>query len=498
MDHVVGLLDGFTVRRGDLDDALVVDVDLGARDFHDLADDLAARADHFTDLVGRDLHGLDARRVLREFTRFGHGFCHLAEDVETTGFRLLQRLFHDLLRDAGDLDVHLQGRDARFGTGNLEVHVAEVIFITQDVGQDAVGAVLFQHETHGDTGNRCLQGNARVHHGEGATAHGRHGGRAVGFSDLRHHAHGVGEIGRGGQNRLQGAPCQLAVTDLATTRRAHATRFTDRVGREVVVQQEVGFEVAVQRVDELLVVAGAERRDAERLSLATGEQRGAVGPGQDLGLGHDVTDLVQGATVDTAAVLDDIRAKHGGFQLLQGGGEVRILQLLFRQAFLHAFLDGGNGCLTLQLVADRIGFTHLVFAGGADGFEQLRVIGGLEVERLFRGVFGQIDDQVDDRLDRVMGEFHRAEHFRFGQLIGLGLHHHDGVLGAGHNQIKALIGVVAEIVHVVDLGVQDVFAILEAHAATGDRAAERRAGDRQGSRGCDHRDHVGVVDEVVG
>jgi hypothetical protein len=39
-------------------------------------------------------------------------------------------------RDAGDLDVHLQRGDAHFGAGDLEVHVAEVIFVTQDVGEN--------------------------------------------------------------------------------------------------------------------------------------------------------------------------------------------------------------------------------------------------------------------------------------------------------------------------------------------------------------------------
>ena len=52
------------------------------------------------------------------------------------GLGLVQRLLHDLLGDAGDLDVHLQRGDAVGGAGDLEVHVAEVVFVAQDVGQD--------------------------------------------------------------------------------------------------------------------------------------------------------------------------------------------------------------------------------------------------------------------------------------------------------------------------------------------------------------------------
>ena len=50
-------------------------------------------------------------------------------------FGLGQRHLHDLLGDALDLDVHLQGGHAVGGAGHLEVHVAEVILVAEDVGQ---------------------------------------------------------------------------------------------------------------------------------------------------------------------------------------------------------------------------------------------------------------------------------------------------------------------------------------------------------------------------
>src|SRR3546814_733302 len=60
-------LDLADVGRGDLDHALVIDVDLGAGGGDDLADHLAAGADDVTDLRLVDLHRLDARGVRREF-----------------------------------------------------------------------------------------------------------------------------------------------------------------------------------------------------------------------------------------------------------------------------------------------------------------------------------------------------------------------------------------------------------------------------------------------
>src|SRR4051795_5203977 len=102
-------LDRFAVGGGDLDGAVVIDVDLGAGLFDDLADHLAAGADHFADLVGRDLERLDARGVLAEFgTGTGERLGHFAEDVQPAVFRLGESDLHDLLGDTGDLDVHLQ------------------------------------------------------------------------------------------------------------------------------------------------------------------------------------------------------------------------------------------------------------------------------------------------------------------------------------------------------------------------------------------------------
>jgi hypothetical protein len=46
---------------------------------------------------------------------------------------LLQRLAHDLGRDARDLDVHLERGDPGLGARDLEVHVAQVVLVAQDV-----------------------------------------------------------------------------------------------------------------------------------------------------------------------------------------------------------------------------------------------------------------------------------------------------------------------------------------------------------------------------
>ena len=60
---------------------------------------------------------------------------HFAQDVDAPALRLLQCDTHDFLGDRGDLDVHLQRGDALLGAGDLEIHVAEMILVAEDVGE---------------------------------------------------------------------------------------------------------------------------------------------------------------------------------------------------------------------------------------------------------------------------------------------------------------------------------------------------------------------------
>ena len=103
----------------------------------------------------------------------GTASCIMREDVHAAFARLRQRDRHDLLGDALDLDVHLQRGDAAVGAGDLEVHVAEVILVAEDVGQHGE-AVAFLDEAHRDAGDVRLHRHAGVHQREAAAAHRRH------------------------------------------------------------------------------------------------------------------------------------------------------------------------------------------------------------------------------------------------------------------------------------------------------------------------------------
>ena len=143
-----------------------------------LLDDLATRADDGTDHILRDIHGLDARHeLLIVGARLGDGLGHLVKDVETTLTGLLQSFGQHLVAEAVDLDVHLAGGDTVAGTRDLEVHVAEVVLVAEDVGKDGVfaGLAIADH-THSHASDRLAHRHASVHQGEAATAYRGHRG----------------------------------------------------------------------------------------------------------------------------------------------------------------------------------------------------------------------------------------------------------------------------------------------------------------------------------
>src|SRR5689334_19350248 len=125
VDDRAGRLRGLAVGGADVDRAVVLDGDLRAGVVLDLVDDLALGADHLADLVDRDLHGDDPRRVEGHLARCVDGLGHHLEDRHPGVLGLGQRTREDLGRDAVELGVELERGDELLGAGDLEVHVAE-------------------------------------------------------------------------------------------------------------------------------------------------------------------------------------------------------------------------------------------------------------------------------------------------------------------------------------------------------------------------------------
>ena len=87
------------------------------------------------------------------------------------------------------------------------------------------------------------------------------------------------------------------------------------------MEHESLFACAFERVDELLVLAGAERSNDDRLRLTAGKQCRPVRPGQHVHFREDRPHRLQVAPVDALAGLDDVAAHNLAFQILEGAFE---------------------------------------------------------------------------------------------------------------------------------------------------------------------------------
>ncbi len=177
LNPVVCLLHGLSVIRGDVHNALAVN--LIDRDDStclglDLLDGLATLSDDSADEVLVDLEGLDPRNErLVVLTRLVDALHHLAHDVHSALMSLLESLGENLVGKTVNLDVHLCGGDAVLCTGHLEVHISEVILVTENVGENGIAAVrilLIGDKTHRHTGYRLADLDAGVHECKAATA----------------------------------------------------------------------------------------------------------------------------------------------------------------------------------------------------------------------------------------------------------------------------------------------------------------------------------------
>ena len=138
--------------------------------------DFTAGSDDAANEVLRNLKTHHFRSVGLQFnTWLRHGLEHFAEDVCAAFAGLVQGLLHDFEAEALNFDVHLARSNAVGSTRYLEVHVAEVVFVTQDVAQyGELARFGVGDEAHGNSAHRTGDGNACVHEGKGSGTYRSH------------------------------------------------------------------------------------------------------------------------------------------------------------------------------------------------------------------------------------------------------------------------------------------------------------------------------------
>ncbi len=316
------------------------------------------------------------------------------------------------------------------------------------------------------------------------------------LGDLGDQTDGVGKFLRLRQQRMNRAPGKLAVAYFTPLGAAHAAGLADRIRREIIVQQEGFLVTALQGVDPLLVLAGAERGHHQRLGFAAGEQRRSMGARQQADFGHDVTHGLEIAAVDALAGVQNVPAHDLGFQFLEHAADAqlgvgRIVHAAGEIVFQYLGLDCGDGILPFLFGRDGIGGAQFLLGDAENFLFQRLVVGDLMIARLLRRLFRELDNGVDHWLEMPVAEHHRAQHDFFAELLGFRLHHQHRVGGAGHDQIELALG------HLVELRIKHVFVVDEANARGADRAHEGRAGQRKRRRGRNQCQDVGIVFQIV-
>ncbi len=259
------------------------------------------------------------------------------------------------------------------------------------------------------------------------------------------------------------------------------------------MQHEVLAVFALERVDDLLILPGPERGDAECLRLASGEQGGAVRTRQHANFGDDGPDRLGIAAVDAAAGVQDGTADHVGFQIMEQRLGLLGVETFAGQCLGHLAAHGIDLGVAGSLVRLLVSLSEAGAGHGVHPGLQRQLLGGRlgERPRLLRGMFRQFDDRLDHRLEALVAEGDGAKHDVLGQLLRLGLHHQHAFSGAGDHQFELAA------LHLVGGGVEDVLPVFVADAGGGDRSEERDAGQRQCGRAADQGDDVGVVLQIV-
>ncbi len=299
LDFTHGQLRAGAIGRRDEDGTVIFDVNLDAVLLLHGANLLAARPNDLTDLLWVHVNGQDSWGQSRQVRpRRGDDSQHLVQNEQAPLTRLLQGLFHDIHAHALDLDIHLQGGDAIFGAGHLEVHVAQGVFHALNVAQHCVAiACRVGDEAHGDACHRRHNRDASIHQRQGAAADGGHRGRAVRREHFRHDTQGVGELVHGRDHGLQRTLGQGAVSNFAALWPTHWVNFAGGVGREVVVMHVALGIFWQQGVERLRLTWGAQRGDRKHLGFAAGEQATAVRARQNADRATDWPDFGGAPTI---------------------------------------------------------------------------------------------------------------------------------------------------------------------------------------------------------
>ncbi len=181
LDFSKGGFNAFLIFRSDLDAAdskglIFINGDGCAGLLLNTLNNLALGTYHRTYHLLRNLDCHETRNMrLIVFTSLGDGVVYYPENVHASVASLIEGFLKHFITQTIALDVHLGCCDTFIRARDLKVHIAEMILVTENVGQDGIFHVAgIRNKPHCHTGHRTLHLHAGIEQGKRAAAYRGH------------------------------------------------------------------------------------------------------------------------------------------------------------------------------------------------------------------------------------------------------------------------------------------------------------------------------------
>ena len=285
---------------------VAVEFDFRAGFFHNLLDYAALLADNVADFVGVDFKADNLGSVNGKLGRnLGNNLEHFGKNELSTLVCLIDCGVHNLFGNALDFDIHLDSGNTLCGARNLEVHIAEEVFKSLNIGKHLeVARFLIFDKTHSNARNRRFDGNAGVHKRHCRTAHGSHGRRAVWRKNVVNHSYCIGEAVLVGKHGNKRALCKCAVTDFASAGGTQCLSLARAVAGEVVLMHISFWSFFVKTFKLLRFGKHTKRAGCKRLGLSSCEHCRAVHARKHSAFAPDGTNVLQASAVGTDTLVE--------------------------------------------------------------------------------------------------------------------------------------------------------------------------------------------------
>ena len=444
-----------------------------------LLDNLTTRTDNSTNEFLRNIECYNTWNLwLHLSTWLRDCLHHAVEDVLTTSLSLHQSLLENLEAQTVALDIHLCSGQTIAGTCGLEVHITQVVLITEDITEDSILVLTWVlDKTHSNTRNWLLHRNTCIHQGECTGTNSSHRRRTIRLQDLAYQTNCVREVCR--NLTLQTTPCQVTVTNLTTAYAALSLSLTCREWREVIVKEEALVALLEHTVDKLLIHLCTKSTCRERHSLTTLEDSASVRHWEWRHLAPDRADICSSTTIKTQALIEDATTHSIAHYVIIVAGSLSVLLL---QVFLREI---GMSCVILlkeisqnlvesiltsmllqSLVVDIVSWLVKLRLNLLTEFliVDLVVVLTLHVSTL---LLSQLILELAHRLDSLGSHLEGTNEILLRNFLHLTFYHHDIVLGSTNHDIHV------SLFHLLECRVDNILTIDTSHTNLRDVVLER-------------------------